>query len=167
MFGPLEYMTMRFVAAVTALCAALNFVSDVAGQDQPNAALKAPPAGATRPALQPAKESVNPEGVAKAEQLLKQAAKAYREIPTLIDTLKIESRSDMGGEQVQEVHFAFGPGGAGRMSFVGMDFIAVNQRLYITSDNAPDKYFATDLGENMLAALRKTLGSDGVMPPAI
>jgi cytochrome c biogenesis protein CcmG/thiol:disulfide interchange protein DsbE len=69
------------------------------------------------------------------------------------------------GDQTQEIKFLMGTGSDAQMSFTGMTFTALDKKLYIARDEIANKYFVTDLDENIAKSMQKTFGEDGNMPP--
>ena len=112
----------------------------LAQEETPAIAIEEPPA-ATVPAA-------DPETVKKAEALIAEVSKTYKDAKTLTDSIQMKIDSPMGS-QTQEMQIAIGEGSDAKLSFPGMSMTALDGKVYIVRDDVADKYMTAPLQGNL------------------
>ncbi len=125
-------------------------------QPAPAAAEQAPPVAgeAIRAAFDAA--SRTPERVAQAKQLMLAIAKAYREVPTLSDTIAFSIDAN-GDRQRETFAVAFGKGTDARLAVNGATMVAVDGTVTVVPDQPADKALQVPLQGDLMNTLRAAL----------
>lgn len=134
------------LVCTSALIAALT--ASAFGQDTPQPAPPKPAAPPTAP---------DPESVKRAENVLTEMMKTYKQAKAFTDTLQLKIETPMGA-QSQEMTLAIGEGKDARLEFGGFTFIATGEKLYVVRDQVNDKYFAAPLTGSLQDAMNEIFG---------
>lgn len=96
------------------------------------------------------------ERVTQAKQLMTAVAKAYREVPTLSDTIAFSIDAN-GDKQLETFAVAFGKGTDARLAVNGATMVAVDGTVTVVPDQPADKALQVPLDGDLMSTLRAAL----------
>lgn len=107
-----------------------------------------------------------PANTDEARELAGEIAKAYKNAKTLRDTVQFEI-SGPGMTDTQTFNIALGSNNDAHIDLGGMELTAVDGKLYLSTDDVPDKYFATELQGNVTQTIQSVFGEMFPVPPQL
>jgi peroxiredoxin len=152
-------MKLVCTSALVAALSASTFGQDTSAPSQP-----APtPIRQAEPAKEPA-PAPDPEAVKKAEKVIGDMSKTYKEAKAITDTLQLKMETPMGAQE-QEMTITIGKDKDAMLAFGGMTLIAVDGKLHFIRDDVADKYFSTPMEGTLQNALDSVFGGGFPLPP--
>lgn len=106
----------------------------------------------------------NHEAVRRAHRLLDKSAEAYQKARALRDTMSIEIKTLAEGPQTGVIEYAFGAGTDAYFKRMGRTFTVLNDRMYVTEDDATDTYVDAPLEGDLETTRNQLLGEDSKLP---
>lgn len=158
---------MKFLTQLVLLCclSALALGQNAPSQPQPQ---EPPPPSAPPAAREPDTQPPN-EAVQQAESLLNEVAAAYKNAPTITDTMqvKVETAQTEGMQppEPQELKIKLGQGSDAQISTEGMKMTALDGQLYIEQAQSPNQYMRAPLQGDLATTLELLQGGEAGLPP--
>jgi peroxiredoxin len=109
----------------------------------------------------PARGATEPDPVRQAREALAAAARAYREVPALKDTLTYVVKSPSAVLPPKTIEILLGAGHDVALKDPLLEAVAVGGTLYLTKSDAPGKYVAHPYSGDLGQALDAVIGDQG------
>lgn len=103
-------------------------------------------------------ESRSAASVAKANALMLEVATAYRELPTLTDTLTLTIDA-LGNTDTVTFAVALGKGSDARLAMQGATMVSLDGQVTLVADEPADRALRVPLRGDLMTTLRETLGN--------
>ena len=116
-------------------------------------------------AVSPAPGQSAGDSIRRAEQLVGQMARAYKDAPALTDNVRLSYKSMRGANRNDAIAIALGAGTDARLAMEGFIVTAVNDWFYLQRENLPGKYFGRPLADNLITTFREISGGNTLPVP--
>src|SRR6202045_4633269 len=103
--------------------------------------------------------------VARAREILETAAKAYKNVEALRDTLLYIVNAPGSEQETKTQQYGFGPGRRVFVKNALLEAVALDKTFYLTQSDVPDKYVSASYDRDFGSILRNVAGAGSLFEP--